>query len=190
MRWLLPFLAGLAWARTPEPCETGSRLFSARRYAEAQAPLWDCVIAGSRSKDSAHQLALTYRELKNYDRGWARAAGALARQPASVDLLYVAGFIKFRMGEHQESIRLLGQAFHLDNYDWRVHQAFAFNYIVMDIRPGALAELETAIKLNPRNAELYYELARLQYVQMQVAESIASSEKALALFSDYAEVYS
>ncbi len=188
MRWLVLLLA--AAARGETPCETGARLFAARQYAAAQAPLWACVIAGTNSQEPAHQLALTYREVKNYGHGWTRAAEALASQPRSVDLLYVAGFLKFRMGDNRESIRLLGQAFRLDNYDWRVHQAFAFNYIVLDIRPGALAELETAIKLNPRNAELYYQLARLQYLEMHIQESIAASEKALALFPGYTEVYS
>ena len=84
----------------------------------------------------------------------------------------------------------LGRAFRVDNYDWRVHQAFALNYIAMDIRPGALAELETALKLNPANAEMYYQLARLQYVEMRIPESIAASEKALALLPVYTEVYS
>jgi tetratricopeptide (TPR) repeat protein len=188
MRWLIPFLAATTWAQAP--CQTGARLFAARQYAEAQEPLWACVNAGTNTKDPAHQLALTYRELKNYDQGWPNAEKALARHPGSVDVLYIAGFLKFRLGDHSESIRLLGQAFRLDNYDWRVHQAFALNYIVMDIRPGALAELETAVKLNPANAELHYQLARLLYVEMRIPESIAASEKALALFPEYTEVYS
>ena len=188
VRWLIPFLAATAWAQTP--CQTGARLFAARQYAQAQEPLWACVNAGTDTKDPAHQLALTYRELKNYDLGWTKTEKALARQPESVDVLYIAGFLKFRMGDHRESIRLLGQAFRLDNYDWRVHQAFALNYIAMDIRPGALAELETSLKLNPANAELYYQLARLQYVEMRIPESIAASKKALALFPGYTEVYS
>ena len=188
MRWLIPFLAATAWAQTP--CQTGARLFAAHQYADAQEPLWACVNAGTNTRDPAHQLALTYRELKNYDAGWRHSEMALAQHPGSVDVLYIAGFLKFRMGDFGESIRLLGQAFRLDNYDWRVHQVFALNYIAMDIRPGALAELETAVKLNPANAELYYQLARLLYVEMRIPESIAASETALALFPEYTEVFS
>ena len=65
------------------------------------------------------------------------------------------------------------------------------NYVLLKIWPGALEELKTAVALNPRNAELYYELARLYYTyQARVTESIAASEKALALFPEYTEVYS
>lgn len=188
MRWLIPFLAATAWAQTP--CQTGARLFNTRQFAEAQEPLWACVDAGTNNKEPAHQLALTYRELRNYDQGWATVEKALARHPGSVDVLYIAGFLKFRMRDYRESIRLLGHAFRLDNYDWRVHQAYALNYIAMDILPGALAELETAAKLNSTNAELYYQLARLLYVDMRIPESVAASEKALALYSEYTEVYS
>src|ERR1700719_2558802 len=85
--WLIPFLAEAVCAQTP--CETGARLFAARQYAEAQGPLWACVSAGTNSKDPAHQLALTYRELKNYDQGWSNAEKALARRPASVDVVYI-----------------------------------------------------------------------------------------------------
>jgi tetratricopeptide (TPR) repeat protein len=181
-------LAAAAWAQTP--CETGARLFGARRYAEAQEPLWTCVRAGTTTLENAHQLALTYRELKNYQEGWTTAQQALSHNSRSVDLLYIAGFLKFRMGEHRESMRLLEEAYHLDNYDWRVHQGFALNYFALDIRRGALSELETAIALNPANAELYYQLARLHYVERRIPESIAASQKALALYPEYTEVYS
>jgi tetratricopeptide (TPR) repeat protein len=190
---LLVPLAAWSWAQSQpgEACRSGSRLFSERRYAEAQEPLWSCVIGGASNKEAGHLLVLTYRELKNYQQGWTRVRAELPRQPKSIDLLYIAGFLKFRLGEPKESIRLLGEAFQLDHYDWRVHQVFALNYVLLKIWPGALEELKTAVALNPRNAELYYELARLYYTyQARVTESIAASEKALALFPEYTEVYS
>src|SRR6266545_3262629 len=185
---LVFMMSGLCWAQ--DPCRAGGDLFAQRRYEAAQAPLWQCIEQGAPSKQAAHELTLTYRDLKNYRDGWARAEAALARPPKSADVLYVAGFLKFRMGENKESIRLLGEAFRLDPYDWRVHQVFALNYIVLDIRPGAAAELEAAIRLNPGNAELYYQLARLEYTAMRIPESISASEKALKLFPEYAEVHS
>lgn len=179
------------WAQPGGACRLGHELFAKRQFAEAQELLWQCVAAGAPTRDAAYELALTYRDLKNYASGWARAKPALGEHPNSVDLLYIAGFLKFRMGENDASLGLLDRAFRLDSLDWRVHQAFALNYVVLKIMPGVIAELQRAIELNSNNPELYYQLARAYYSdQMRVAESIAASEKALALSPEYAEVYS
>src|SRR5260370_18991393 len=93
------------------------------------------------------------------------------------------------MRRHEDSLRLLGDAYRLDNFDWRVQQLFALNYVVLDIRDGALAELQTAVSLNTRNAELHYQLARFYHSDGRIAESIVESRKALDIFPDYAEAY-
>ena len=167
----------------------GRALFSAKAYPQAQEALWECVLAAAGDMIAAHQLALTYRELKNYDSGLERVKSALARRPGSADLLYVAAFLQFRMGRHRDSIELLGQAYQLNHFDWRVHQLFALNYVVLNIKDGALAEFQNTIALNPQNPELHYQLARFYYSDNRVQDSIEESGRALALFPEYPEVY-
>jgi len=170
-------------------CTEGANAFRAKNYEQAQTLLWECVLARPMDLDGAHKLTLTYRELKNYDAGIRRVTDALTSSPRSVDLLYVAGFLQFRQRNHQESIRLLGQAYRVNPQDWRVRQLFALNYVVLGIRDGAVAEFRTAVSLNPSNAELHYQLARFYHSDGLIQESVDESGKALAIFPDYPEVY-
>ncbi len=187
------FLGGLRSpplaAQTSSSCEAGSALFRSKDYGAAQGELWKCVLAGAPSRDSGWLLAQTYRELKNYDDGFARLGRSRHADAPAVDLLYIEGFLQFRAGKHRESIDILGRGFQIDPKDWRIHQVFALNYVVLEIAEGALQELQVAIQLNPRNAELHYQLARFFYSQNRVTESVEASEKALALEPDYADVY-
>lgn len=170
-------------------CDQGRASFLAKDYSGAQPPLWDCVIAGTSDKEFAHQLALTYRDLRNYNSGIKHAESALVSHSKSEDIFYILGFLQFRLGHHSASIRHLGQAYRLDPDDWRVYQIFALNYVVLDIKDGALESFQNAIRLNPRNAELLYQLARFYYSDNRPIESIEASRKALAIFPDYPEVF-
>ncbi|MGI8992452.1 MAG: tetratricopeptide repeat protein [Bryobacteraceae bacterium] len=181
------FFAAVALLRA-ETCVEGRNLFASREYLRAQSPLWECVIFGAPDREFAHRLALTYRDLKNYESGVARAESALASNPKSPDCLYILGFLHFRLGRHKESIDDLTRAYRLDEDDWRVYQLFALNYVVLDIKDGALASFKNAIRLNPDNAELYYQLARFYYSDNRPDESIKVSRRALAIFPDYPEV--
>ena len=178
-----------AFAADPGPCPRGEEAFAARKYSPAQEALWDCVLSGSPSPQAAHHLALTYREIRNYDAGMRRVEAALAQSGKSVDLLYLSAYLHFRMRRHDDSLRLLSEAYRMNRSDWRVHQLFALNYVVLDIKDGALAEFQAAIALNPRNAELHYQLARLYHSENRIAESIEESNQALALFPGYPEAY-
>jgi tetratricopeptide (TPR) repeat protein len=185
--------AGICWAGAfgadAGSCARGEEAFAARRYAAAQEALWDCVRGGSPDPQAAHHLALTYRETRNYDAGLRRADQALAQSGKSVDLLYLSAYLHFRMRRQDDSLRLLGEAYRINRVDWRVHQLFALNYVVLDVKDGALAEFQTAIALNPRNAELHYQLARFYHSENRIAESIEESNAALALFPGYPEAY-
>ena len=190
-RWALCCLLATALARGQEgPCQRGRDLLASKSYPEAQEALWKCVLEGAPGREPAHLLTQTYRELRNYEEGLQRVTAVLSGRSASVDLLYLAAFLQFRLRHHQASIELLGRAFPLDNYDWRVHHLFALNYIVLHIQAGALEEMQRAIALNPANPELHYQLARIQYTEGRHQESITASHKALALFPEYPEVYS
>lgn len=170
----------------PDSCVHGSELFARREWRAAQERLWDCVAAGARDKERAYELVLTYRELKNYEDGLKRLR---ATSGATVDLLYLEAFLLFRTGSHRQSVDVLGRAYRLDPGDWRVHQMFALNYVVMEIPEGAEQEFQVAVRLNPGNPELWYQLARFFYTQNRFPESLAASQKALVLSPGYADAH-
>jgi tetratricopeptide (TPR) repeat protein len=189
VRWGLWCLLAATLARGQDgPCERGRDLLASKSYPEAQEALWKCVLAGAPGREPAHLLTQTYRELRNYEDGVQRITAVLSGRSASVDLLYLAAFLQFRLRHHQASIELLSRALPLDNYDWRVHHLFALNYIVLH-KAEALKEMQRAIELNPSNPEMHYQLARLHYTESRFQESIAASHQALALFPEYPEVY-
>jgi Flp pilus assembly protein TadD len=171
---------------TVEPCQNGKALFSQKAYAAAQESLWGCVQAGTTDREPGYLLSLTFRELKNYSAGMARAAAL----PDSVDKLYIRAYLQFRMGKARESCDTLEPAYRRDPDDWRVHQLYGLNYVVLDIKEGAEVSFTNAIRLNPRNAELWYLLARLYYTDNRPQESITASMEALKLVPEYPDVYS
>lgn len=177
--------AALCLAAEPEPCLSGHELFASRDFARAQERLWQCIDQGASSKESAYELVHTYRELKNYSAGLER----LRATPATLDRLYVKAFLLFRSGAYRQSIDLLGEAYRLDRADWRVHQLFGLNYVVLEIPEGAGQEFEEAVKLNPANAELWYHLARFFYSQSRVTDSLAASQRALLLSPGYPDAH-
>ena len=181
--------ASLPAQTAPGPCEDGRALVLRKDFASAQAELWKCVLSTAPSRESAWLLAQTYRELKNYDDGLSRLGERASESQPPIDLLYLQGFLLFRTGKHRESIDVLGRGFRVDPQDWRIHHVFALNYVVLDIGEGALHELQVAIQLNPRNAELHYQLARFLYSQSRITESVEASERAIALEPDYADVH-
>jgi tetratricopeptide (TPR) repeat protein len=151
--------------------------------------LWECVLSGTGTADEAYDLSLTYRELKNYDSGLARTNAALQQLPDNIDLLFLTAFLHYRRAENKDSMILLSKAYKVDAKDWRIHQLLALNYISFGMLEAAKLSLRQAIALNPRNAELRYQLARLYFELGSYVESIQASEQALAIVPEYPEVY-
>jgi tetratricopeptide (TPR) repeat protein len=178
--------AALAPAETLRSCAEGRELFTRQQWAPAQERLWECVANGAPGREHAYQLTLTYRELKNYEHGFSSLRKISA---VTVDRLYLEGFLLFRTSAHRQSVEVLGRAHRLDPGDWRLHQMFALNYVVMEIQEGAEQEFQAAVSLNPDNAELWYQLARFLYTQNRFPESLAASEKALSLWPGYADAH-
>src|SRR5260370_24078298 len=145
--------------------------------------------SGSGNETHALYLALTYRPLKNYESGLTRTQKALKTFPDNLDLLYIAGSVLYRRNETKSSMILASKSYRLASNDWRIHQLFALNYISFDMLEAAKLSLQRAISLNPKNAELHYQLARLYFTLGSFVDSIEESKQALALRPDYAEVY-
>lgn len=184
------FLAGaFLKGESQEPCEQGMAEFGAGRFSESQITLWRCMDSGRAHGTHAVYLAQTYRGLKNYEPGLALADAALARRPRSVDLLYIAAWLRYRRNEIRESMALASKAYEITSEDWRIHQVFALNYISLNMLEEARLSLSRAIQLKPDNAELHYQLARLYFTQGAFIKSIQASKKALEIFPDYPEAH-
>ena len=135
---------------------------------------------------------MSYRALKNYAEGLKSVDAALKRTPENEDLHYISAFLYFRTQQYSLSMSELSTAYRMKQDDWRVHQLFALNFIEdKNNQSDSYAEQEfgRAIKFNPQNAELYYELSRLYYTQQRFSEAIAASSRAIAISPNYAEAY-
>jgi tetratricopeptide (TPR) repeat protein len=83
----------------------------------------------------------------------------------------------------------LAAAYLMKQDDWRLHQLFAMNFV--EERSDSYAEQEyiRAIKLNPSDAELYYQLSRLLYTEQRFNEALAASSRAITISPNYAQAY-
>jgi tetratricopeptide (TPR) repeat protein len=182
---ITPFLN----AQEPVSCPSGLARFQAGDYSAAQDLLWKCVESMAGNSNHAFYLALTYRSLKNYATGLIRVNEDLKQYPDNVDLLYIAAYLHYRRNDTKESMILTSRAYTVAPKDWRIHQLFALNYISFNMLEAAKLSLKQAIALNPNNAELQYQLARLYFTLGSFVDSIEISKKALAITPDYPEVY-
>jgi tetratricopeptide (TPR) repeat protein len=186
----LVVLIGVALrGQTQEACERGLADFHAGRIAEAQAGLWECVESARGTETHSLYLAQTYRGLKNYESGLTRADVALQHKPDSLDLLYLASYLRYRSNQTKNSMALASKAYKLAPDDWRIHQVFALNYISFNMLEEAKLSLLQALRLKPDNAELHYQLARLYFTQGAFVNSIKASKQAIDIFPDYLEAH-
>jgi tetratricopeptide (TPR) repeat protein len=93
------------------------------------------------------------------------------------------------MGNARESCGTLEQAYARSPEDWRIHYLYGLNYVVLDIKEGAEVSFTNALRLNPKNPELWYLLARLYYTDNRPQESLTASMEALKLAPEYSDVY-
>lgn len=171
------------------PCERSLVDFNAGRLPDSQGALWECVESGRGNETHVLYLAQTYRGLKNYDSGLVKTDAALKLRPDSVDLLYLASYLRYRRNETKDSMALASRAYRIAPDDWRIHQVFALNYISFNMLEEAKLSLLRALEGKPDNAELHYQLARLHFTQGAFVHSIKASKKALEIFPDYLEAH-
>jgi tetratricopeptide (TPR) repeat protein len=178
-------LSGAEWGI----CERALDQYRSGELQTGQDGLWQCVESQTGGPDYAVYLAQTYRGLKNYAAGLSRVAALLQASPDNVDLLYIASYLHYRRNETRDSMLLASKAYRFAPNDWRIHELFALNYISFDMPEEVKLSLARAISLNPGNAELHYQLARLYFTIGSFVDSIEESRKALALNADYPEAY-
>ena len=99
-------MSPLLSAQEPASCTAGLAHFHSGDFASAQDLLWQCLESRAGNENDAFYLAQTYRPLKNYASGLARADGLLKELPDNVDLLYIAAYLHYRANETVD-LRLL-----------------------------------------------------------------------------------
>jgi tetratricopeptide (TPR) repeat protein len=176
-------------AQNAASCHAGLDQVKTGDYANGQASLWDCLGSGSGNSTEGFYLTLTYRALKNYDSGLAKADTVLKRFPDNVDLLYLAAYLHYRRNEAKDSMLLLSRAYKKAPDDWRIHQLFALNYIVFRMPDAVEIELNKAIAQNPDNGELHYQLGRLYFSEEHFEKSIEEVSRAISIAPDYPEAF-
>lgn len=187
--WVALWLAAGAGSVGAAVCADARIAFANRQFSAAQELLWLCwQKTPGDNTDTVFLLGLTYRELKNYQSGLERLAGLDAANRETADGLYLRGYLLFRLGEFKQSVDALHRAFLLNARDWRVHQAFALDFVMLGEQAGAVYEFRTAAALNPRNSEIPYQLSRYYYTLNRFEEAIQAAEAALKLQPDYMEV--
>ena len=179
---------------TPEPqrqspCSTGDSAFLRRQFDVAQPLLWLCVVSGERQPQDAVNLAYTYRDLHNYAEGQSRVTAEIEHYPSNEDLYYVAAYLLFRTQQFSQAIKELTAAYLMKQDDWRLHQLFAMIFVEQKDYVNAEHEFVRAIKLNPKNAEVYYQLSRLYYTDQRFSEAVAAAGRAIEIWPNYFEAY-
>jgi tetratricopeptide (TPR) repeat protein len=115
-----------------------------------------------------------------------RAATRL--EPGSVTAYHGLGFGLFRLEKRTEAIAAFRKAVRLDPRNWVAHHALAMALAYppncpQSVYDEAVAEARKAVELAPR-AESFAALALAEYRVGHLAESVAASERSIALNSD------
>jgi tetratricopeptide (TPR) repeat protein len=158
----------------------GRAAFSAGAFAQAVAPLSHYLQAHPTDNDVRAELGLSQFSIKDY------AAARQTLQPLN-DTAGEAPRLKFAYAassiETGDTSGGIAQLLALEKANpnvGEVHRALGEAYAKQK-SPGAAAELETAIRLDPTDAEAHVALARLRLAQGNKSAAITNFEAALKL---------
>jgi tetratricopeptide (TPR) repeat protein len=162
-----------------DPCQKGSTLFHARRWAEAASAFSECESISPGKTD-----ALLYRgkALVNVP-DFAGAAESLesyvASHPTSDDALYLLAYTRFRQDKPKDSLDLLTRAAKIRAPEAGDLKVAALDYVLLNDYTDAAKYLELSLQMNPADAEALYHLGRVRYQQNKFDAAIAAFEAVL-----------
>jgi tetratricopeptide (TPR) repeat protein len=158
----------------------GRAAFSAGAFAQAVVPLSHYLQAHPDDKDVRAELGLSQFSIKDY--AAARQTLEPLNDPTSeaprLQFAYAASLIE--TGDISTGVARLLALEKTNPNVGEVHRALGEAY-AKEKSPAAAAELETAIRLDPSDAEAHIALARLQLVQGNKTAAITHLEAALKL---------
>ncbi len=158
----------------------GRAAYSAGAFAQAIAPLSHYLQAHPNDKDVRAELGLSQFSIKDYAAA-RQTLGPLNGMPGEAPRLqfaYAASLAE--TGDVSAGIAKLQDLEKANPNVGEVHRALGEAY-AMQKSPNAAAELETAIRLDPSDAEAHIALARLQLAHGHKAAAITHLEAALKL---------
>jgi tetratricopeptide (TPR) repeat protein len=162
--------------------ESGQRYFEKGKYHEAAIQFNNAVQIDPQYADAHYQLALTYLKLHQWNRGYQELSRVLEIDPnnykAQIDLanmLISAGRYKEAKEQHLDLVARE----HPDDPD--LHMALANYQSGIGNLAAALQEMQKAISLAPKRAELYLSLGMLQFSGQQYDAAEASFKQATQL---------
>ena len=184
LRSLLAFclLSTILPAQTPAPpYARGKEAFAQKHYAEAadllaqaaaqpNAPP-DTLLLEARALVSADRLPDADRTLRPY----------LVLNPRSAPALYLLGYVLFRENHPRESLETYTRAAALHPPTAEDLRLVALDYVLLDIYPDARRWLTRALAMDPRNAETFYDLGRIDMHDGNFADARQHFEASLTL---------
>lgn len=115
------------------------------------------------------------------------AAAQGKRQPGQAGELLRQSLELYQQGKHDEALTKCKQSILLDPNEYRAHVLLGYIYGVqqkLDLASGSFAR---AIKLEPKDKEVYLVKAQVDFFRNKQVEALAAAQKAVALDPRYAE---
>jgi Tfp pilus assembly protein PilF len=158
----------------------GRAAFAAGAFAQAVAPLSHYLQAHPSDNDVRAQLGLSQFSIKDYAaaRQTLEPLNATAGEAPRLQFAYAASLIE--TGDTSSGVTQLLALEKTNQNVGEVHRALGEAYAKQK-SPGAAAELETAIRIDPFDAEAHIALARLRLAQGNKPAAITHFEAALKL---------
>ena len=172
-------LLGSVVAAQTDVCSNANSLFREHRWAEAAQAFASCEQSAPGRTD-----ALLYRgkALVNGNQ-FSAAAESLesyaASHPQSDDVLYLLGYVRFRLDHPKESLETFAKAAKLKPPNASDLKIAALDYVLLDDYNSAARYLEESLRLNPGDLEARYHLGRVRYQLNQFDLAIAAFEEVL-----------
>lgn len=165
-------------------------------FTEAVAQAQRSLALDPSNGDAYAVLGIALAGLGRYDEARRECAQAIRLQPQNAEVRWYLGRILDSQGQHDEAIEALKKAIDLTPKDPRMHRAIASAYFHRGQKGGpnqaadiitALREYDIAVRLNPADADSYYEgalvieAAAAAKLEVPTGEASAPATKAMAL---------
>lgn len=178
---------GLAYAFAVSLVKTGSYDEGVRRLramADADPKSSDPKSGDAHSAELHMMLGSAFADQKEYDTALQEYRKSLAIDPGQEQTHYLAGLTLIRSGHPKDAVDELRTALKLNSADTLAKYHLAFSLIQIRELEEAQTLLKEVIQQDPKYADAYYELGKLQLEQGDTKASVASLESGIKANSE------